>query len=156
MDAPQLASGRPANEAASLMLLPAERRAPVDITLSTIAPGSLLRVAPGASIATEPKGKLTLAGAERVEVFGRLAAPAGSISLSAKSASSTVLTNPGALLVGAGAVLDASGVFVPQTVTPPEQHLGQVLGGGTISLKGDRVQVVVDPGAVLDASGSSA
>src|SRR5262249_21453385 len=54
--ATQLASGRPANEAGDLMLLPADRRLPVNITLSTIAPGSLLRVAPGATVATEAKG----------------------------------------------------------------------------------------------------
>ncbi len=102
-------------------------------------------------------------------MLGSIIAPGGSISLSADDGAGTVFGGPlnstftspnKSVWVGANAVLDVAGTTLINpfatigTVLVPD--MGKVLPGGTISISDNSGYVVVQSGAVLDVSGTSA
>jgi len=113
-------------------------------------------VGAGSTIDAGPKGSVTLSG-QTVEVHGSVLAAGGSIKVTGSNSLPLPGLNPVAVnpavtvLLGADAVLDASG----ETFLVPDSYgrkRGAVLDGGSITVSGN---IAAESGAVLDVSGSS-
>lgn len=137
-------------------------RLPVNLTLA--APGLTFKGLPevegnlvlqeGATIRTDPKGKVTLQG-NTVQVLGSVYAPGGVITVTGASDSTKVFSDKNQALatvqIGKNAVLSAKGT----TLLTPNKYgyrTGTVLDGGIIAVSGN---LVLEKGAMLDVSGSS-
>ena len=129
----------------------------------------------GASVTVDPGQSITVAGYRQVTVLGTLTAHGGTITV-ANTRFERLLINGGTDLpsnylgglsvwIGDGAILDASGVATVMT-DGLGRSFGQGQAGGSIvlgglggadanSLASSYAQVIVRPGAVLDASGAS-
>ncbi len=148
-----------------------------DHTLNTSAAGGPLTLGAGSAVAVDPDQSITLAAFGQLTVLGTLTAHGGTIAVANTrydSYSSPPLT-VGSLAaseflagvsvwIGGGSILDVSGQAEVQT-DPSGFRFGQAGGGGTIALGGYDVtntalstwaQVIVRPGATLDADGSQA
>lgn len=108
--------------------------------------GSVIRTDPGASV--EFRGSTAT-------VLGSILAPAGSIKISGSTNTAAVFGDPNQALattyLGANSVLSAAGTVVLK----PDAYgrrIGNVLGGGNISVSGN---IVAAAGALLDVSGAS-
>ncbi|WP_447778208.1 filamentous haemagglutinin family protein [Variovorax boronicumulans] len=126
--------------------------------------GGPIDVRSGAAIEVDPGQSITLLGRD-ITVDGRLSAPSGTIAID-RPRSGTAGT-PGLVWIGDGAVLD-----VAARAATARDNLGRLYGrvadGGTISIGGAldwektgeasvaEAFIVVRPGALLDASGTSA
>lgn len=145
-------------------LQPAGVRPAVSLTFSAvgvrdplnilIVRGDLVQGA-GATIQTEAKGRITLAG-DTVTVLGKLVAPGGAIAVSgSKDSTAVYLSKQGeavpTVVLGADSLLTAAGATV---LTPDARgyRTGTVVAGGSISVTGN---VVAEAGAVLDVSGAA-
>lgn len=110
--------------------------------------GAALRGDVGASIALRSNTSLIVAGA--------ISAPSGNISLTLDNtlAIGEVLRNQG-IWLDTGASLVATGSV---RLLPNDYGLrrGQVLNGGTVNLTAQRGSVVLNPGSIIDVSGTSA
>jgi filamentous hemagglutinin family protein len=148
--------------------LPASMRAPASLTANTGAsistvPYALnpdetgITVAPGVTLATDPLGHITLASQTLMDIEGSLVAPGGAISLSLDPKSkffydqSTGRFNT--LRIGDGAVLSTAGVFLPGTGSVG-LITGQVLPGGSITIKASKNDLDIAQGATLDVRGT--
>lgn len=143
--------------------LPEAQRQPVSVGLSTASPLGLasgdLNVAAGASIVTDPLASVTLTAGLNLNVAGKIVAPGGNVTLETVSPDQ-IGAATGSLTVGPRADVDVSGVAVlqPQTGVLPT---GRVLAGGHVVLSSSTTgkatsPIVIDPGAVIDADGTSA
>ncbi len=128
----------------------------------------------GASILADAGASIGLGSPAQVTVLGSIIAPGGSITLSADSGASAYgfaqpgqapvsHTSPGkSVWLGADAVLDVAGVALTDPFSTPERGLlalpttGKVLNGGSVALSDDSGTVIVQAGAVIDVSGTSA
>ncbi|KAF0806097.1 Filamentous hemagglutinin family outer membrane protein [Alcanivorax sp. S71-1-4] len=148
------------------------QRAGADLTLRSqrLSQGGDVVIGEGATVSVDPGATIRLASPTQMTVEGRLNAWGGAILLDAIA---DVLHAPEAhdrsIWIGDNAVLDVAGRAVT-AVDGQGQRQGWVQAGGTIQLgsaldweSGNPVQrrapdmhVVIRPGALLDASGSSA
>ncbi|MDR3663325.1 MAG: filamentous hemagglutinin N-terminal domain-containing protein, partial [Mycobacterium sp.] len=101
-------------------------------------------VGDGASIVADPKASVTLTADRAVTVLGSITAPGGSITL----------TGTQDVWIGADAVLDVSGVYVPNPLVTA-YATGSVLAGGSITIGGTGA-IVALTGSVFDIEGASA
>jgi filamentous hemagglutinin family protein len=115
----------------------------------------------GASIIADPQASITLTTGGAAIVLGNITAHGGSITINENSVDPVVgayLHSTGALpqyiWIGADAVLDVSGTFVPNPQVTG-YSTGTVLAGGSISLTAPGTLVALK-GSVFDISGSSA
>lgn len=144
----QIPTGVPVREFASAALLPEGLRQPVSLTLN----GTSVLLDSGAAIVTDPRATVTLVGGHAtdssgtqsvlgsVTVLGSIVAPGGAINVF------------GNVSIGAGALLDVGGVFVPDPRVVA-YATGTVYDGGTITLGGNTV--VVRPGAQFNLQGAA-
>ena len=148
--------------------LPDWQRNPVNITLGQTGGGSLsigtdtvpLSDVPSAEILVDPTASITLNATNQLNVFGTLAAPAGTINLNLKSASASYMPTQ-SIWLGSESKLLGQGYF--QKAQPNAQNLtqGRVLDGGKINIGGNsgttnQGYVVALTGSVMDVSGTSA
>lgn len=150
----------------TLTTLPEAQRAPTEINLKvnpvaalTAADAGMLRVADGARLRTEIGGRITLSSATDLYVNGTLEAPAGTIQLTITPPPREQL-DPGfraeqSLWLGPQAQLLAQGAVHAQP-NALGQLQGEVLPGGQVRLDAQRGYLVMQPGALIDVSGTAA
>ena len=117
-----------------------------------------LSIGQGASITTDAGGSITLTGLDSIIVDGTLRAPGGKVQLQIQTPSETFdvgFLPTQRLELGASAVIDVSGTFVPQPSTLGLQP-GTLFAGGQVSLLADRGGVLTDPGSLIDVAGAGA
>src|ERR1700726_674043 len=135
-DMTQLPTGAITRSVAPVGFLPDGLRKPVSLALNS---STTVLVDRGASIVADPQATITLAGATAT-VLGSITAPAGTINVTAL----------GEVWIGSGAVLDVSGVFVPNPRIA--YSTGTVYDGGTITVSGGTV--VTQSGSQFDLQGT--
>jgi len=114
-----------------------------------------LDVQNGASIATDPGGKIYLTGAGGISVGGTLRAPAGTLSLNIPTPAGALDTGylPDiGISLGSHALLDASGTseLIPNDLG---LLLGNVYAGGSVTLAAQRGSIITQPGSAIDIAG---
>jgi filamentous hemagglutinin family protein len=118
----------------------------------------------GAQIIGDPGATISLTSWAMTSVLGSIVAPGGSISLTVDYTLSSTATNPmGPLYLGPNGKLDVSGTTVINPLASPVETAngvitpltGQILPGGTVSLKDDQTPILIAPGAVINVSGAS-
>jgi filamentous hemagglutinin family protein len=145
----QAPTGARVRDFAPTGVLPIGLRPPVSLTLTSQT--SSVLVDSGASIVTDPLGSVSISTPNTAKVLGSIVAPGGTISITGGGSSAAVP----AVDIGSSAVLDVSGVFVPN---PHSSRVatGTVLDGGTITLASNSsAPVVVRPGAQLNLEGAA-
>ncbi|MEW6436334.1 MAG: filamentous hemagglutinin family protein [Pseudomonadota bacterium] len=170
------ASGARVRDFAELGLAPFGMRQPVSLTLaetpfpyggtSDVSTNAGVTIGAGATIEGEPGASIDLTAAGPVTVLGNLIAPGGSITLD-NNGVPTNLTQLGQgqdvgvttqapldIWIGADAVLNVDGTFVPNLTASPLLSTGTVLAGGSITLEGGTI--VALPGSQFDLAGTSA
>ncbi len=155
----RLASGGDIASVATVQTLPDAQRAPMSVSLNALgesqaASSGRLAMAAGASIATDPKGEISLTARHGLQVDGRLSAAGGSINLTVSGPETPRQLATGQLHVGANADISTRGTFVP-TLNERGLVQGTLHDGGSITLQASRTGVQVDAGARLDVSGVS-
>lgn len=116
-----------------------------------------LLISQGASIVGDPLATISLNAGGPAIVLGRVTAPGGTITINQGIQPQFPLSHDGLpqyVWIGADAVLDVAGTFVPD----PRIAIyatGSVLGGGSITLSSSGV-IVALAGSVFDIAGSSA
>ncbi|MCC8960122.1 hypothetical protein H8B02_43995, partial [Bradyrhizobium sp. Pear77] len=133
----QIPTGARARDFASLGLLPDGLRKPVSLSLG----GTNVLVDRGAAIVTDPLATVTLNPIATADILGSIVAPAGKITATGQE-----------VRIGATAVLDVSGVFVPNPQVKT-YSTGTVRDGGSISLLA--TTVVAEPGAQFNLQGAA-
>ena len=143
--------------------LPDAQRQPVSLTLSAAsALGKAygqLALASGASIVADPRASVTLDAGLALDVGGRIVAPSGNVTLGLVGSAQSNNPAAGTLTLGPRSVVDVSGTVLlqPQTGALPT---GQVLAGGHVALSispnAALTPIVIAPGALIDADGTSA
>jgi len=96
-----------------------------------------LRLKNGSQIDVGPRGSVTLAGGQKLEVEGSVRAAGGSITTQLTVGSSLTdvdLRNQGTYRFGAEALLDVSGTTVLSATNTGGQRFGTVLDGGSIQI----------------------
>src|SRR5262249_41818804 len=147
-------------------------RAPANLTVTSNAGGTTavpglgdITLAASSSIQADPGAAVRLATTGTVGnvlVNGSIVDPAGAITLQVANPSAVAVGGdvgyiPGQqILVASGASLDARAFAQINTNNPLGYREGSVLPGGTISLQANKGDVVVDPNATLDVSGTAA
>ncbi|GKQ52146.1 filamentous haemagglutinin family protein [Bradyrhizobium sp. Ce-3] len=133
----RIPTGARVRDFATLGVLPDGLRKPVSLTLG----GTDILIDRGAAIVTDPLASVSLNSNASATILGSITAPAGSINV-----------NTVDLRVGATAVLDVSGVFVPnpQVIS---YSTGTVRDGGSISLLA--TTVVAEPAAQFNLQGAA-
>jgi filamentous hemagglutinin family protein len=108
----------------------------------------------GATLAVQPGGTISLTG-NNVTINGSLTARAGSISITTPAVSSTSNV-PNDIVVGPSAVLNVSGLFFNESLSPAQQQAAAgLVNGGSISLVADVASTDIDPsGNITLAAGS--
>ncbi|WP_045223263.1 filamentous haemagglutinin family protein [Methyloterricola oryzae] len=120
-------------------------------------PDAAIRLEPGAQIRTDARGAVSLVSDTSLFLEGSIIAPAGNIAL---QVTPPFGTDPGFLAgqgiwLGTGASLAAPGQALLMN-DPAGLITGDVLDGGTVSLRADRGFVNLLPGSVIDVSGTAA
>ena len=120
-------------------------------TSSILARGEII-LAAGSSIETDAKGSVSLNG-QTTTVLGSIKTPGGSISITGATSFPAISDPPlfTTVLIGSGSVLDASGktLLLPD---PMGLRVGEVLGGGSISVSGN---ILAHQGALISSNGTS-
>ncbi len=135
----QIPTGTLVSSFASVGLLPDGLRQPASLTLN----GTNVLLDHGSGIVVDPQGTITLNAVATANILGDVVAHAGTISVSGT-----------AVQIGATAVLDVSGTFVPNPLVTT-YSTGTVLGGGTITLTALGGNLVAEPGAQFDLQGAA-
>lgn len=146
-----------------VVTLPAYMRQAENLNVTTAAPTlntpqfADISIARGAVLAFDPGAAVKLTTNSRIFFDGTLNAPAGSVQLAIKN---NLLAGGGALVpnqaiwLGSGSVIDVRGT----TVTAPSTSgllLGNVLGGGGVTLDAESGYLIGVPGAQILAGGAS-
>lgn len=163
---PAQATGTPLAGFSHAVLQSEAFRAPVDLTLTldhdakvgAYDPQHSLSLGTGASIATDPGGKIALVSDTGIRIDGTLSAPAGTIQLTINPIGATLdrgYDPDQAIRLGPDARLLAQGAVVAQP-NNAGLALGQVEAGGTVALTANRGYVLMDRDAVIDVSGTAA
>lgn len=105
----------------------------------------------GASITTDPRGRVALRASDGMQIDGRIVAPGGNVSL--RLAAPTLVETPD-LSLGSAAEISVAGTFVRR---PSDTGLvqGSVIGAGTITLESTNTGVQLAAGSRLDLNGVS-
>lgn len=138
----------------SVVLQPDALRKAADIKLG--ASNSLfgeLVIGAGARIGVDPGGKIELSAGKQLTVYGELSAPAGKIVLTKDATSTFDATS--SIWIASSAKLLVGGV-ARTTTNNLGLISGEVLDGGSITINADFRYLVVEKGAILDVSGTSA
>ncbi|MBV9235522.1 MAG: hypothetical protein JOZ94_06785, partial [Xanthobacteraceae bacterium] len=136
-----ISSGAPVRGFAPMGLLPVGARRPVNLTLTADANDFLLDR--GAAIIADPGAGVSLSAGGTADVLGSIVAHSGAISVSGNE-----------VRIAAGAMLDVSGVFVPDPKATG-YSTGAVLAGGNIILAGGLGNVVAESGSQFNLQGAS-
>jgi len=145
------------------VLLPEPERGPTSLAVTVqrapfvATEAAPLRIGDGARISTQPGGSIQLASDTDVYVGGALTAPGGSVRLTLNNptgANDTGFRASQAIRLGAGALLDASGV-ARVTVDDLGRRTGEVTSGGSVALTANRGYVISAAGSLIDVSGTS-
>jgi filamentous hemagglutinin family protein len=136
-DAMRAPTGSLVRDFAPVGLLPDGLRKAANLSLAGVA----VLLDRGATMAADPQATVTVAG--KATILGSITAQAGNIVVDGQADTVTV---------GSSAVLDVSGVFVPNPQVVGRSS-GTVLDGGTITLSGTSVEV--QPDAQFDLQGAS-
>lgn len=155
VSATKLPTGGDLSSIATLQLLPDSQRSAASISLSARADGvpgaAVLKLNPGASISTDPRGDVTLAAVNGLSIEGRISAPGGKVS--------ATLTGPASLgtpdlLIGPDARISVAGVFIP---TSNDRGLvqGTVVNAGTVTIDSRNSGLRIDGGSRIDVRGLS-
>lgn len=121
----------------------------------------ILDVANGARIDAGEGGKVTLKAGNRIAVDGRIVAPGGSISLTQTGPLKPPGDNPVVydshrkIWLGEHASLEAQG-YVRSQLDASGHLIGTVYSGGSVSMDAQKGSIIVQPGASVDVSGTSA
>jgi filamentous hemagglutinin family protein len=114
-------------------------------------------VAPGVSIVTDPLGSIRLSSQTRMSIDGTLYAPGGAISLTLDPGRAFYYdTGSGAfnaLQLGDQALISTAGLFLPGA-GPRGLTTGQVLAGGSVSIRANKNDLDMAEGATIDVSGA--
>lgn len=120
-------------------------------TSTLLARGEII-LAAGSSIETDAKGSVSLSG-QTTTLLGSITTPGGSITIAGANTFPAVSDPPlfTTVLIGSDSVLDASGktMLLPD---PTGLRVGEVLGGGTISVSGN---ILAHQGALISSNGNS-
>lgn len=115
--------------------------------------GGALTLGSGASIDADPLSSVNLEAVSRLEVQGRVSAPAGSVTMSLNPAGDYGYVQDAAIWLGKDANLTAAGLA--RTWKSGNGLLqGEVLAGGSISMVSHGGAIVALPGSILDVSGA--
>jgi filamentous hemagglutinin family protein len=162
------ASGTDLRDFTRLGLLPDYQRAPTSLSFAATGSSSSgaglgnLVFNAGTSILTDPSAIVSLTARENLTFLGKIAAPAGTISLSVAPGIATTKDDDNAyrpaqqLLIGTTAQLLAPGYAAVYTNNAKGYRTGQVLPGGNITIQAAKGSVVAETGSVIDVSGTSA
>jgi len=153
------------NALASPFVLAENLRDPVDLILNLLQNTAIagyvadrsIKLGQNSAITSDPGAALTLTSDANIGVAGTLSAPAGAIKLTLTPLdNSTTGYNPNqAIVLGAGAVLNAAGATVPSP-NNAGLILGNVLAGGTVSLMANNGYIVTDAASLINVSGANA
>jgi filamentous hemagglutinin family protein len=158
------ASGTDLFSLGDIVTLPDHERLASSVTLAArqrsaagSAAMSLLTVESGAGLAVDAGGSLNLSSDGSVQINGSLDAPGGSVNVAlvSRGASDPVYRPEQKIWVGDSARITATGTTVMEP-DPQGLRTGEVYGGGSITLNAARGAIVLNPGSLLDASGTSA
>jgi len=144
--------------------LPVFLRNPVDLALALHPPLGQLKtnsgvtLQAGSSIQTDPKGQVSIVSEGNIDVAGSISAPAGGINLNIQAPSdaengTSFMASQGIFLRDT-ARLDAQGT----TLLTPNQYglkTGELLAGGTVSLRAERGYILTAQSSSINVSGSS-
>jgi filamentous hemagglutinin family protein len=162
------ATGTEIRDFASLGYALDGERQPVNLTLTQQAFGGFsyatdpdhpagIVIGNGASIIADPQAAIILSAAGSITVLGSIITPAGTITLtnddSSLSSGAANYLAAQDIWIGANALLDVSGVSVPNPLITA-YSTGSVLDAGSISLTGGTI--VALKGSVFDLAGASA
>ena len=161
------ASGGKVDRFSAVTTLPEYQRSPAAVNLSVVPYSGnsiqtrigTLDIEQGASLMGDPGATITLQSVGgNIDVDGELVAKGGAINLNLAPPANSLLTpyDPNLQIrVGSRGSLDTSGVSV---MTPNSAGLlqGKVLDGGSITINANRGNVLIEHGAALDVSGTSA
>ena len=160
-DSQQTASGANLRAISQPVLLTADTRNPVNLSLGfaetqTQNRAQSLILGAGSFIGVEPGGKVSLSSDTSIYADGVISAPAGNISLTINVANNDLgyFANQGIWLGGASQLL-APGAVIDQ---PKINGLtsGVVKDGGTVNLTANRGYIVAESGSLIDVSARSA
>jgi len=149
------ATGAPIEGIVASAVLPEDLRAPTFLTLRSDSPGfGNITIGSGARAAVAPEGAITLESGRSILVGGELVSRGGDIRI-ANPAPGSVDSYEGDVSVwlASGALLDVSGAFL-RTPDPRPLTLGRLTEGGRVTLSAGRGFLVLEAGAVVDASGA--
>ena len=161
-------SGANLDDFTHVTVLPAELRKPVDLSLTlqpksatSLAQTGSLSIGMDARIGTDPGGSIALTSGTRILVEGMLQAEAGRVAMTLQRPEIIDIPNIGYLpdqtiWLGSESTVDVQGttVLIPNA---DGLRLGKVYDGGEVTLDASaRGFVVVEEGAVVDASGTVA
>ncbi|MEW6677412.1 MAG: filamentous hemagglutinin family protein [Pseudomonadota bacterium] len=137
--------------------LPDHLAQPVDLTFAAAAGSEIgsLTVTANTQVITTPGGSITLKAGDRLDVFGSLIAPGGDITLRLSGDTSTYDDSRG-IWIGDQARLLARSHFLATPADGTGLLRGTLLDSGHIDIQAAKGYLVLDQGAVLDASGTRA
>ena len=153
-DATRTRSGRGIYGLSRLTTWPVENRSPGKLTLTAnnIEHGRLL-VDTGSVLRTDPLGEVNLTAGRQMTVHGTVEAPAGKIALELKAADSYYDNK--SLWLGSSAKLLAAGAVIREP-NDLGLALGEVHGGGKVTVNAAGGYLVSEVGSVIDVSGTTA
>jgi filamentous hemagglutinin len=147
---------------ANVVLLPQYERPVESVSLnyqsvSQSTAGQIL-IGRGASIAVDPSGAISLTSTGNIDIEGILRAPAGQITATTtvSSDSAAVYFPDQGIVLGAEAILDASGTAFYKPGTGNGLEFGSVLPGGTVNLFADNGNLTTALGSTITVAGISA
>lgn len=170
-DASLLPSGTPLAQLADLVTLPPESRRAANLTLvhravlgSSLSPfgagdfseAGALVIERGAALIGDARASISLRSNTSMFIDGLVSAPAGNVTATIDSGLPLQEFVPAqGIWVGPNGRIDVRGASIVRN-DALGLRTGDVLGGGKVSLQAQRGSIVIDPRAVIDASGSSA
>lgn len=137
-----------------LETLPEHLRSPVDLTLTAL---ENIKLETGSAILADKQAVVSLASTVGgIYVNGLIDAPAGAITLNINADPGVEYNAAQAIWLGEHASLQASGTARMNPQDASGRRSGDVLDGGTITLKAQRGYVIAEQGSKIDVSGSHA
>ncbi len=145
---------------ASPVFAPVFARAPAELMLAAnndlanpVGPVADLRIGAGARIVADAGSKITLRSETSLFVDGAIEAPAGQINLLLGDGPG-VFRPEQMIWLGAGSALRANGTALIDTENPARLRLGDVLGGGRITVRARQGSIVGAAGASISVDGA--
>jgi filamentous hemagglutinin len=152
--APNLPTGGDLASVTKVERLPDSLRQAANLSLTAanaLGVPATLTLDAGASITTDPRGRVALRANDGMQIDGRIVAPGGNVSL--RLAAPTLVETPD-LSLGSAAEISVAGTFVRR---PNDSGLvqGSVIGAGTITLESSNTGIQLAAGSRLDLNGVS-